>query len=263
MQRIKLILEYDGSGYHGFQVQKNAHTVQAELEQAISRLNGEKTAIMFAGRTDAGVHAMGQVVAFDSASSIPPDKWQFALNSFLPPDIRVHQSGLTRPDFHPRFDALCKRYRYLIYRNQAESVFYRDRALINDEKLDLAAMNEACAFILGRHDFRSFCASGSSVKTYKRTVYHCILRENGSLLQFEIEADGFLYNMVRIIVGTLLNVGRGIYPARAMQDIITSHDRSQAGPTAPPQGLYLLQVTYPEEGEDDSTQIHTDASQHR
>jgi len=251
LQRIKLIVEYDGSGYHGFQVQNNAHTVQSELEQAISRLNGEKTAIMFAGRTDAGVHARGQVVAFDSASSIPPDKWQFALNSFLPPDIRVLRSGLTRPDFHPRFDALHKRYRYLIYRRREGAVFYRSLALINDERLDIEAMNQACSLLVGSQDFRAFCASGSSAKTYQRTVYHCSLEEQDPLLQFEIEADGFLYNMVRIIVGTLLNIGRGIYPAQAMTDIIASRDRSQAGPTAHPQGLYLMHVTYPGEGEDD------------
>lgn len=248
MQRIKLIVEYDGSGYHGFQVQNNAHTVQAELEQAISRLNGEKTAIMFAGRTDAGVHAMGQVVAFDSASSIPPDKWQFALNSSLPPDIRVLRSGLTRPDFHPRFDALHKRYCYVIYRRREGAIFYRSLALINDERLDIEAMSQACSLLMGSQDFRAFCASGSSAKTYERMVYHCSLEEHGPLLQFEIEANGFLYNMVRIIVGTLLNIGRGIYPARTMQDIIASRDRSQAGPTAPPQGLYLLHVTYPDEG---------------
>jgi len=251
LQRIKMIVEYDGSNYHGFQVQNNAHTVQAALEQAISNLNGEKTSILFAGRTDAGVHALGQVVAFDSASSIPPDKWQFALNSFLPADIRILRSGLTRPDFHPRFDALHKRYRYLIYRHQAGAVFYRSLALIDDERLDLAAISQACNLIMGGHDFRAFCASGSSAKTYDRMVYHCSLEENGPLLQFEIEANGFLYNMVRIIVGTLLNVGRGIYSPQTITEIIESRDRNRAGATAPPQGLYLLHVTYPEEEEND------------
>lgn len=245
-----MVIEYDGTAYHGFQVQNNAHTVQAGLEEAISRLNGEKTSIMFAGRTDAGVHALGQVVAFDSDSSIPPDKWQFALNSYLPPDIRVLKSSLTRPDFHPRFDALHKRYRYLIYRRPAGAVFYRHLAVIDDERLDVEAMSHACSLVQGSHDFRSFCASGSSAKTFERTVYHCALEENGPLLQFEIEANGFLYNMVRIIVGTLLNVGRGIYSPGTMQEIIDSRDRNKAGATAPPQGLYLVHVTYPgEEGE--------------
>lgn len=248
MQRIKMVVEYEGTNYHGFQVQNNAHTVQAEMEEAISRLNGEKTSILFAGRTDAGVHALGQVVAFDSASSIPPDKWQFALNSFLPPDVRVLKSGLAPSDFHPRFDALHKRYRYLIYRRKEGAVFYRSLALIDDERLDWEAMRAACPFLLGSHDFTSFCASGSSAKTFERTVYHCSLEENGPLVQFEIEANGFLYNMVRIIVGTLLNVGRGIYLPSAVNDIIAARNRSQAGPTAPPQGLYLLHVTYP--GED-------------
>ena len=250
MQRIKMVIEYDGSSYHGFQVQNNAHTIQAELEEAISRLNGDKTSIMFAGRTDAGVHALGQVVAFDSESTIPPDKWQFALNTYLPPDIRVLRSMAAQPDFHPRFNALHKRYRYLICRRQAGAVHYRNLALINDEILDLEAMSQACTLVMGTHDFRSFCASGSSAKTFERTVYNCLVEENASLLQIEIEANGFLYNMVRIIVGTLLDIGRGIYPASTMKEIIASCERSQAGPTAPPQGLYLMHVTYPgEEGE--------------
>jgi len=245
LQRIKMIVEYDGSSYHGFQVQNNAHTVQAELEQAISNLNGVKTSILFAGRTDAGVHALGQVVAFDSTATIPPDRWRFALNTLLPSDIRVLNSGMARSDFHPRFDALHKRYRYLIYRRQEGAVFYRNLALINDERFDLEAMNEACGLILGNHDFHAFCASGSSARTFERIVYNCTLEENGSLLQFEIEANGFLYNMVRIIVGTLLNVGRGVYSAQVMAEIIAARDRNQAGPTAPPQGLYLMHVTYP------------------
>lgn len=249
MQRIKMIIEYDGSGYHGFQVQNNAHTIQAEIEESISRLNGKKTSILFAGRTDAGVHALGQVVAFDSESSIPPDKWQFALNSFLPPDIRVLKSMAAQSDFHPRFNALHKRYRYLIYRRRAGAVMFRNTALITDERLDLEAMSQACTMVQGAHDFRSFCASGSSAKTFERTVYQCGLKESGPFLQLEIQADGFLYNMVRIIVGTVLNIGRGTYPAPTMKEIIDSRDRSQAGPTAPPQGLYLMHVTYPGEGD--------------
>jgi len=245
LARIRMTVEYDGSRYHGFQIQDNANTVQAELELAIKRVSGESISVLCAGRTDAGVHALGQVIAFDSNSSVPGEKWQFALNSFLPPDIQVAASAECAPDFHPRFQALSKVYHYLIYRQQRGRVFNRNYALYCTEPLDLAAMEEACRPLLGQHNFKSFCASGSSVKTFERTVKVCRLLEKQSYLKLEIEADGFLYNMVRIITGTLLEVGRKTYPPAAMQEIINARDRSQAGPTAPPQGLYLVEVKYP------------------
>ncbi len=245
MTRIRMTVEYDGSRYHGFQIQENANTVQAELELAIKRVSGETLSILGTGRTDAGVHALGQVVAFDSNSSVPAEKWQFALNSFLPPDIRVAASAACAPDFHPRFQALSKVYHYLIYRRQRGRIFNRNYALHCTESLNLAAMEEACRPLLGKHNFKSFCASGSGVKTFERTVKVCRLVEKGAYLRLEIEADGFLYNMVRIIMGTLLEVGRGTYPPTAMQEIMNARDRSQAGPTVPPQGLYLVEVRYP------------------
>lgn len=208
MRRIRMVIEYDGSNYHGFQIQQNAHTIQAELEKAIQNLTGEKTTLMFAGRTDAGVHALGQVAAFDTNSSIPPEKWRFALNSFLPPDIIIVHSEEARPDFHPRFHAVKKRYRYLIYRQREGAVFYRRYAYCNDEILDLAAMNQACQHIKGLHDFSSFCASGSATRTFEREVTECYVIEEDGFIKLEIEANGFLYNMVRIVTGTLLNVGR-------------------------------------------------------
>lgn len=244
MARIKMAIEYDGSRYHGFQIQDNANTVQAELEAAIRRLAGESISILGAGRTDAGVHALGQVIAFDTDSSIPGDKWQFALNSFLPPDIRAVASAQCGPDFHPRFHALSKVYHYLIYRQPRGRIFNRHYALCNNEPLKLEAMEEACQAFTGRHNFKSFCASGSSVKTFERTVQICQLVQEGPYLKLTIEADGFLYNMVRIIMGTLLEVGRGTYPPAAMEEIIAAQDRNQAGPTVSPQGLYLVEVKY-------------------
>lgn len=244
MTRIKMIVEYDGSRYHGFQIQENANTVQAELQSAVKQVSGESVSILCAGRTDAGVHAQGQVIAFDTNSSVPGEKWKFALNSFLPPDIHAVASAECDSDFHPRFHALSKVYKYRIYRQARGRIFHRHFAFCSTEPLNLEVMEKACQALLGRHDFRSFCASGSSVKTFERTVKICRLLEEGPCLCLEIEADGFLYNMVRIITGTLLQIGRGIYPPDAMKDIINARNRSQAGPTAPPHGLYLMEVKY-------------------
>lgn len=245
MPRIKLVIEYDGSNYHGMQRQVNSHTVQAELEKQIQRLTGEKINILAAGRTDAGVHALGQVIAFNTASSIPPDRWTLALNSFLPDDIRVLESSATSPDFHPQIHALRKRYAYYIYRQKPGAAFYRNYALCNIEPLNIERMRQACQFIQGSHNFQAFCASGSSAKTFERTVYKCGLKERGFLWRLDIEADGFLYNMVRIIMGTLLEIGRERISVGALDSIIHSRDRNQAGPTVPGQGLYLVNVCYP------------------
>jgi len=244
LARIKMTIEYDGSRYHGFQIQNNANTIQAELEKAIKSITGESTSILCAGRTDAGVHALGQVIAFDTNATIPGDKWQFALNSFLPPDIKVINSSLCQPDFHPRFDAVSKVYHYLIYRQREGYVFNRNYAYCDSEYLDIEAMQQACSLFLGKHNFRSFCASGSSVKTFERCIMECQLKQEGPYLRFIVEANGFLYNMVRIIVGTLLQIGREVYPPAKIKEIIKAQDRKQAGPTAPPQGLYLAEVKY-------------------
>jgi tRNA pseudouridine38-40 synthase len=239
-----MTVEYDGSRYHGFQIQQNANTVQAELENGIKRLTGEEVSIICAGRTDSGVHALGQVIAFDTQTSIPGDKWQFALNSFLPADIQIIESSECSPHFNPRFDALSKTYHYIIYRQNKGRIFYRNYALLNTEFLNVTAMQAACRLLQGRHNFKSFCASGSSVKTFERSVYRCNLVEEEPFLRLEIKADGFLYNMVRIIMGTLLEIGRGNYQPETVKDIIDVQDRTRAGPTASPQGLYLVQVEY-------------------
>lgn len=245
MPRIKLVIEYDGSNYHGMQRQPNVHTVQAELEKQIHRLTGQKSGILAAGRTDAGVHALGQVIAFNTASSIPPDRWALALNSFLPEDIRVLESGAASPDFHPQIHAVRKRYAYFIYRQKPGAAFYRRYALCTTDPLNIELMQQACQPIQGRHNFQAFCASGSSCKTFERTVHSCRLQPLGDLWRLDIEADGFLYNMVRIIMGTLLEVGRERIPVEAVANIIQSRDRVQAGPTVPGHGLYLVGVCYP------------------
>jgi tRNA pseudouridine38-40 synthase len=244
MSRIKLVIEYDGSNYHGFQRQDNAHTVQAEIEKQLLKLCGEEISISAAGRTDAGVHARGQVIVFTTVSTIPPARWSLALNSFLPDDIRVLSSSEVSADFQPQFHSISKRYAYYIYRYKPAAIFYRKYALCNADTLDTAAMSQACQFIEGRHDFSAFCASGSSAKTFERTVLQCSIKEAGPWLRLDIEANGFLYNMVRIIMGTLLEVGRKRIAPEEIVDVIESKDRTKAGPTVPPQGLYLMSVNY-------------------
>lgn len=244
MPKIKLVMEYDGSNYHGFQKQINANTIQAELEQAILNISRESVAVVAAGRTDAGVHALGQVATFLTGLELPGDKWRLALNSTLPEDIRVLQSEAVAATFHPQYDALYKSYQYLIYRKKEQAVFYRKYALLCDQVLDIKAMQEACRHIIGKHDFRCFCASGSGARTWERTVHQCQLVDEGDWLKLNITADGFLYNMVRIIMGTLLEIGRGRTQPEQITAMIESCDRSQAGPTAAPQGLYLCSVKY-------------------
>jgi tRNA pseudouridine38-40 synthase len=246
MPKIKLIMEYDGSRYHGFQRQLNANTIQAELEQAIYQISRESVAVIAAGRTDAGVHALGQVAAFCTETGIPADKWRLALNSVLPDDIRILESEAVSAAFHPQYDALDKSYCYLIYRKKERAAFYRKYALLCDQPLDMEAMQSGCKLILGKHDFRCFCASGSGAKTWERTVLKCRLADEGDWLKLNITADGFLYNMVRIIMGTLLEIGRGRMQPERINAMIASCQRSQAGPTAAPQGLYLCSVRYPQ-----------------
>ncbi|HZJ85435.1 MAG TPA: tRNA pseudouridine(38-40) synthase TruA [Syntrophomonadaceae bacterium] len=244
MHRIKLIIEYDGSNYHGFQRQKNAPTIQAEIEKGILKLIGTEQPIISAGRTDTGVHALGQVVIFDTKSSIPPEKWPFALNSVLPSDIRVLASLLVPSTFHPRYDAVSKLYKYRIYRHKVGRTFVRNYALSYSKPLDMLAMQAACDYIKGEHDFKSFCASGSSVKSYVRNVMDCYFIEEDDYIDYFIEANGFLYNMIRIIMGVLLEVGQNQMPPARVKEIILAKDRRLASATAPPQGLYLVEVKY-------------------
>lgn len=246
--RIKMVIEYDGSNYHGFQIQPNANSIQETLEQCLARLTGEKIRITGAGRTDAGVHAMGQIISFDTASTIPADRFYLALNRYLPEDIRALSSIQAADDFNARFDAVKKTYRYSIYNSAVGQILVRKYALCLNEALDIEAMRAACRHIEGRHDFSSFCASGSSVRTFERTVMRCELKQSDVWLTLEMEADGFLYNMVRITVGTLLEIGRSRLSPDAIPSILQAKNRAAASPTAPPQGLCLIKVDYPEPG---------------
>ncbi|MGI6129280.1 MAG: tRNA pseudouridine(38-40) synthase TruA [bacterium] len=244
MRTVKLTLAYDGTDYAGFQVQPNASTVQGELEKALSMVLGETVRVMGAGRTDAGVHARGQVISFKTTASIPTDRLPPALNSVLPRSIAVWHAEEVPTDFHARFSATDKLYRYLIYLGQVPSPFIKNYSWHLPRELRINAMQQAAAKLVGRHDFSAFCAAGSDVKSKVRTVRRLGVTAQHDLVVVEAGAKGFLYKMVRSIVGTLVEVGRGALSPEEVQDILVTGDRTRVGPTAPPQGLILWQVAY-------------------
>ena len=244
MKNVKLIIEYDGTNYHGWQSQSNAKTVQETVERAIHGLTGEVININGSSRTDQGVHAYGQVANFFTESNIPHDRFSHALNRLLPADIIIRKSEEVSMDFHARYCAKGKKYRYLIYNSSFPSAIFRNRSYHVSHNLDLDSMKKALPFFKGTHDFSAFKATGSSVKTSIRTIFDVNLSRVDDNIWFEVSGDGFLYNMVRIMVGTLVDVGMGRIKAEEIPDIIESCDRKRAGRTAPPQGLYLVEVYY-------------------
>ncbi|HHW00721.1 MAG TPA: tRNA pseudouridine(38-40) synthase TruA [Clostridiaceae bacterium] len=249
MRNIKLIIEYDGTSYHGWQSQNNAVAVQDVIEKALLKLTGEKCSIIGSGRTDAGVHALGQVANFVTNSNIPPEKFSYALNNILPDDIVIRNSEEVPLNFHARFSATGKKYRYVIYNSRQRSALHRNRAYFVPYPLDFHSMEKAIGYFVGTHDFTAFKAADSGVKTNVRTITGTWLKKDDEIITFEIAGNGFLYNMVRIIVGTLVEVGIGKLSADDIPYIIESRDRRKAGRTAPPHGLYLMEVYYPEKNE--------------
>jgi len=241
---VKIVLEYDGTAYCGWQRQKNALSIQEVLERAISAITGEQTHVIGAGRTDRGVHALGQVANFKTNTRIPIEKLPYAINSRLPEDIVVKHAEQVPEDFHARFWAKSKVYTYTIYNSKFPSPLYRRYSYFYPVPLDLDAMQRAARFLVGVHDFKAFMASGSAVKSTVRHVKRLEVVRDGEIVRIEIEADGFLYNMVRIIAGTLLEVGIGKREADEMVSIIESGDRFCAGKTLAPQGLCLVKVNY-------------------
>ena len=248
MRNIALLLRYDGARYHGWQTQQNALTVQELLEQALRRLTGEKIPKGVAGcsRTDAGVHANAYVANFFSGCTIPAERFPAAMRPFLPPDIAVVRAADVTPEFHARFSCVKKEYVYKLYGGRAPDPFLYRRALYHPYPLNISLMNRAALALCGRHDFRAFMAAGGTVKDTRRTVFSCGVEERGGMAVVTVSADGFLYNMVRIIAGTLIAVSDGRISAGGMPEILQSGDRTLAGVTLPPYGLYLNRIWYPD-----------------
>jgi len=244
MRNIKLVLEYDGSKYHGWQFQANANSVQQELATAIKKLTGESVIPDGAGRTDAGVHALGQVASFKTESSIPAEKFAPALNSILPPGICVLRSEQADPDFHPRFSAKGKHYCYLVLNRAQRSPLWETRAWHVRDRLDFEAMEKAARYFMGTHNFRAFCASGHQNKTFTRTIAHSSWQFGNEVLRYDTIGDAFLYNMVRIMTGTMIDIGRGRFPPEVILEAFETGERNTLGMTAPPEGLYLVEVFY-------------------
>lgn len=263
MRNLRMTVAYDGSGYVGWQVQPNGPSVQTAVETALQKLTDEKITVLAAGRTDSGVHALGQVVSFRTASPIPVEGFRKALVKFLPPDITVRDVVEVADDFHATFSTKWKSYRYIIHNSADRNPFLRNYALHQHGPLDTAAIHEAAQVLTGTHDFRSFESHWPNKSTSVRTVYELTVRrqkfcplwfgsndvrptaENaGDFIWFDITGNGFLYNMVRAIVGTLLPVGRARRTVDEVREILEKMDRSQGGDTAPASGLYLVRVEY-------------------
>ncbi len=248
MKRIRLTIAYDGTGYCGWQIQKNAVTVQEELEKALCRLLGKETEVTGASRTDSGVHAMGNVAVFDTDTRIPPEKIAIALNHFLPEDIRIQKSEEVADDFHPRYCESEKTYEYTIL-NTPIGIPVRNRYSFHVcRPLDLCAMQEAAGILVGTHDFSAFCSAGSQVKSKVRTVLETTVEERaapaGREIVIRVRGNGFLYNMVRIIAGTLIEVGQTRRTVASVEEAVRSGERDKAGPTAPARGLMLMEIRY-------------------
>jgi len=244
MRRLKLTVQYDGTDYAGLQRQPNALTVQQVLEERIGEALGHEVKVLAAGRTDAGVHALGQVVTIDTDVSIPVEAAPIAFTSKLPDSIAVVAAEEVDPGFHARYDAKSKRYVYRIVSRPIRSPFLGRYAWCVRFPLEVELIAAGAEHIEGRHDFRSFCAAGSDVENFEREVTRLEVARDGDLIEIWIDADGFLYQMVRIIVGTLVEVGRGRMAPETVGQIVAARDRTQAGPTAPPQGLCLVRVQY-------------------
>ena len=245
MRNIKLTIEYDGKRFNGWQKQPNKLNIQGEIEKAIEEITGEENIELNAsGRTDAGVHSLGQVANFKTNSTIDIEKFPLAINSKLKQSIRIINAKEVDDKFHARYSCKGKKYRYIINNSKYGSAIFRDLEYHFPIKLDIKAMKKAAKYFEGEHDFKGFKASGTSSKNSVRTIYKANVIEEGEKILIELEGNGFLYNMVRIIAGTLLDVGLGKIKPEEIPQIINSKDRTKAGKTLPAHGLYLVEVYY-------------------
>lgn len=244
MRNIKLTLSYDGTDFFGWQTQPGRRTVQETVEQAIGELTGEKVRLNASGRTDTGVHAVGQVANFYTNTRHAPAVLVRAINAHLPTDVVVREAADMPQAFDANRDARRKLYRYVIHDGPVPSPFLRRYCCQSRHRLDVQAMRQAAQPLKGRHDFHSFESDWPNRMSSVRTITHLAVQRFGDWIWLDVEADGFLYNMVRAIAGTLMNVGRGYWPAEKVGQILLAEDRTQAGPTAPAQGLFLMRVAY-------------------
>lgn len=241
-RRIALTVRYDGTAFHGFQRQINGNTVQAELEKALSVLLREKITVFAAGRTDSGVHALGQVIHFDTTSDLSLRRIAIGLNGILPRSISVSDVFHVGDDFHARFSAVSRSYRYCIYNHPYRSPFADRRALWYPRSIDTELLNQACSYLVGEHDFTSLCRPGKN--NTRRRIISASVQKNDCDISVLIRADSFLHNMIRIITGTLLDINERSLPPEHMSEVIERKDRRCAGETAPPWGLYFENVEY-------------------
>ncbi len=244
--RIMLRVAYDGTSYSGWQVQPNAVTVEGVLKNALEDLFAQPVMLIGASRTDAGVHAMGNVAVFDVETRIAPEKIAYALNARLPEDIKIHESRVVKDDFHPRHVDCVKTYEYSVWNDTFENPKERLYCHFDYGKLDMENMKKACEHFVGEHDFTSFCSAGAQVEDKVRKIYSLDVCRTGCKVIIRVTGNGFLYNMVRIIAGTLLKVGQGAISPADIPAIIEGRDRQLAGPTAPARGLTLVEIKYKE-----------------
>lgn len=239
-KRVRLTVAYDGTNYHGWQVQKNAITIESELNRCLTQLLGEPIEVIGASRTDAGVHALCNIAVFDTENPMPAEKISYALNQRLPEDIRIRRSEETAPDWHPRHRESRKTYEYRIYCSEFPMPVKRLYSYFTYRELDVDRMREAASYLEGEHDFKSFCQTNAQVESTVRTIYSAEVEAQGEDIVIRVCGNGFLYNMVRIIAGTLMEVGRGRLQPGDVSGILEAKDRGVAGPTAPAHGLTLV-----------------------
>lgn len=246
MKRVMLTVAYDGTAYHGWQIQPNVVTIESELNKALSELTGEDIKVIGASRTDTGVHALGNIAVFDTEARMPGDKFSYALNQRLPEDIRIQKSQEVDLDFHPRRQNSRKTYEYKILNCEFPQPVYRLYAHFTYADLNLDEMKRAASFLEGEHDFKSFCSANTIAETTVRTIYKITITKTDDMISIKVTGSGFLYNMVRIIAGTLIEVGKGNISPEQIPEILEARDRAKAGPTAPACGLTLYKYEYPE-----------------
>ena len=244
MRRVRLTVAYDGTNYCGWQVQPTEITIEKVLNEALRKVTGEEISVIGASRTDSGVHALGNVAVFDTESAIPPERFCYAINPHLPEDVVVVKSEEVALDWHPRKNKCTKTYEYKIINAKMPDPTRRHTSHFVSFDLNIEDMRKAAAYLVGTHDFVSFCCVRTSVEDTVRTIYSLDLLQNGDEITIRVTGNGFLYNMVRIIAGTLIQVGRGYYKSEEVQKMLDAKSRIVAGTTAPPQGLKLVKIEY-------------------